>query len=123
MTTHWLDDLPAGTKVDVAICMRRIFDESARHYDDSRPTDDRLPIGSSSEEAAQKGEALSVLLRHIRSGNDPHEAALKARMTMVAIVKAHNKRRPGDVNWQRHVNCHDALINGAADSLIKATTR
>lgn len=120
-TVPWLDRLGGRARNHASLCMLDIFKRSERLYEESRPVDSRMPIGAAGEEAAQKGEALAAFLRHIRAGHTPNDAAIKAKADMVAIVEAHNRRRPCDVNWRRHVNAYDGLINDAAYQLIKAT--
>lgn len=68
-------------------------------------------IGSTGERTNQEAEALMSLRRHVLRGSAPDEAAPMVKAEILAIIRRHNGRRHGDVNWQVSESYYDTLID------------
>jgi hypothetical protein len=100
--------------------LKALSAKSQRLYEESAPTGPGIAVGSTGERKAQEAEALAELVRGIRRGLAPPEAASAAKVAIRKVIVRHNARRRDDVHWKVWEGAYDAVIDYEANHLVLA---
>lgn len=103
--------------------MAEASDMSRRYYEEASRLASSYPeiaVDASAEEIRHKGEAIAVVLGHIKHGQTPKDAHAMARIKLRAVINWHNTMRPDDAGWQRDLDYMDNTIESVVQAIEKA---
>lgn len=113
---HWLNSLEQERRDRVYGAMRTIRERSDQYdanYRKLAPRAGELAVGAADWDEWHRSDILATFLNKLYEGMEPDDAKDRAEFEAYRNVRAHNKQRPKDVNWQRWEESGFDVINWA----------